>query len=221
MTDRITPRQFHAATGVEDWRVVGEGACAYFRSDSFASSAALVDAISRIPGGPGGRHADVDVRAGGVTVRLIVAGDGYYGLAGWHVEVAQRVSAAARELGLPADPAGLQNVQISIDALVTDETLPFWRTVLGYQDRGDGPGDLIDPRGRAPLVYFQPMDAPRPQRNRLHLDVWVPHDSAQDRVAAALAAGGALVTDQFAPSWWVLADVEGNEACVCTWQDHP
>jgi 4a-hydroxytetrahydrobiopterin dehydratase len=25
------------------------------------------------------------------------------------------------------------------------------------------------------------------------------------------------VTDQYAPSWWVLADAEGNEACVATW----
>ena len=51
----------------------------------------------------------------------------------------------------------------------------------------------------------------------VHLDVWVPHDQAEARVAAAIAAGGHLVTDQWAPSWWVLADPEGNEACVATW----
>jgi 4a-hydroxytetrahydrobiopterin dehydratase len=45
----------------------------------------------------------------------------------------------------------------------------------------------------------------------------VPHDQAEARVAAALAAGGHLVTDQYAPAWWVLADAEGNEACVATW----
>ena len=39
-----------------------------------------------------------------------------------------------------------------------------------------------------------------------------------DDVEAAVAAGGRLVTDDFAPSWWVLADADGNEACVCTWQ---
>jgi 4a-hydroxytetrahydrobiopterin dehydratase len=60
------------------------------------------------------------------------------------------------------------------------------------------------------------MDAPRPQRNRIHIDVWVPHDQAEARVAAAIAAGGRLVTDKHAPSWWVLADAEGNEACVAT-----
>ena len=62
------------------------------------------------------------------------------------------------------------------------------------------------------------MDAPRPQRNRIHIDVTVAHDEAEDRIAAALAAGGRLLTDQYAPSFWVLADAEGNEACICTWQ---
>ena len=71
--------------------------------------------------------------------------------------------------------------------------------------------------GRGPSFWFQRMDAPRPQRNRIHIDVWVPHDQAEARIAAAIAAGGHLVTDQHAPSWWVLADAEGNEACVATW----
>jgi len=63
------------------------------------------------------------------------------------------------------------------------------------------------------------MDVPRPQRNRIHLDVIVPHDEADARVAAAIAAGGHLISDAAARSFWVLADAEGNEACVCTWED--
>lgn len=62
------------------------------------------------------------------------------------------------------------------------------------------------------------MDVPRPQRNRIHLDVDVPHDEAPARIAAALAAGGVLLSDGAAPAFWVLADTEGNEVCVCTWQ---
>src|SRR5574341_1891532 len=85
--------------------------------------------------------------------------------------------------------------------------------VMPGQDRGDSPEDLIDPHGRGTSFWFQQMDAPRPQRNRIHIDVWVPHDQAEARVAAAIAAGGHLVTDEHAPSWWVLADAEGNEAC--------
>ena len=47
----------------------------------------------------------------------------------------------------------------------------------------------------------------------------VPHDQAESRVAAAIAAGGHLVSDTQAPAFWVVADAEGNEVCVCTWQD--
>ena len=55
------------------------------------------------------------------------------------------------------------------------------------------------------------MDEPRPQRNRIHFDIIVPHDQAEARVAAAIAAGGHLVSDERAPAFWVLADAEGNE----------
>lgn len=44
-----------------------------------------------------------------------------------------------------------------------------------------------------------------------------PHEQAEARIAGALAAGGHLVSDGHAPMWWVLADPEGNEACVATW----
>ena len=55
--------------------------------------------------------------------------------------------------------------------------------------------------------------------NRIHFDMCVPHDEASRRLEAALAAGGRLVSgEERAPAFWVLADVEGNEVCVTTWQ---
>jgi 4a-hydroxytetrahydrobiopterin dehydratase len=39
---------------------------------------------------------------------------------------------------------------------------------------------------------------------------------AEKRVAATIEAGGRLVDDQHRPAWWVLADAEGNELCVCS-----
>ncbi|HYY80441.1 MAG TPA: VOC family protein [Actinomycetes bacterium] len=216
MTEPITPRQFHEADGVEDWRVVGEGTCAYFRTGSFAAGARLVDAIGELAG-LDDHHPDVDLRHGGVTVRLITVTDGYFGLSQRDVELARQVSAVARRLGVPADPSEVQTVQVTIDALVIPEVLPFWRAVLGYRERSDTPEeDLVDPRGRGASFWFQQMDAPRPQRNRIHIDVWVPYEQAEARIAAAIASGGRLVTDEHAPAWWVLADAEGNEACVAT-----
>lgn len=70
----------------------------------------------------------------------------------------------------------MQTVQVTIDALVGAAVIPFWRAVLGYRDRGDSPDGLIDPHGRGPSLWFQQMDAPRSQRNRIHVDISMPHD---------------------------------------------
>jgi 4a-hydroxytetrahydrobiopterin dehydratase len=50
----------------------------------------------------------------------------------------------------------------------------------------------------------------------IHVAIWVPYEQAEARVKAALAAGGRLVRDEFAPSWWTLADAAGNEADIAT-----
>ena len=91
----------------------------------------------------------------------------------------------------------------------------FWCAVLGYEMAGDS--DIGDPDDLYPPVYVQQMDVMRTGRNRIHIDVGVPHDQAEARVAAALAAGGTLVNDAFAPMWWTLADPEGNEVDLATW----
>jgi 4a-hydroxytetrahydrobiopterin dehydratase len=212
MTEPITPRQFNEAVGVGDWRWILGGACAHFRTGSFGAGVALVDAIGRLADAAN-QHPDVDVRSDSVRVRL--REHDVDGLTERDVDLARQIAAAARELDVPADPSAVQMVQVAIDALVRPQVMPFWRAVLGYREVGDE--DLLDPHGRGPSFWFQDMDAPRPQRNRIHIDISVPHDQAEARVAAAIAAGGHLVTDEYAPSWWVLADAEGNEACVTTW----
>lgn len=211
-TRRVTPRQFHDASGVDDWRMLFGGVCAYFRTGSFTAGVALVEAIGRLVD-PADCQPHVDLRPAGVTVRLPREED----LSRRDVELARQISAAARALGAVADPAGVQTVQLAIDALVSAEVMPFWRAVLGYDALGDE--DLVDPHGRAPSIWFQELDAARPQRNRIHVDVSVPHDQAEARVAAAIAAGGRLVGDENAPAWWTLADPEGNEVDVATWMD--
>src|SRR4029079_5814934 len=88
-----------------------------------------------------------------------------------------------------------QAYEIAIDAVDIDAVRPFWEAVLGYravQHRPDGPITLVDPARIGPAVWFQQMDAPRPQRNRIHVDVTVAHDTAAARVAATVAARGRL-----------------------------
>lgn len=212
VTERITPAQFHDAEGVEDWRVLFGSATAYFRTGSFDKGVALVDAIGRLAD-DANHHPDVDLRYPDVTVRLSTHEVG--GLSERDVALARKISQAARELEVAAEPASMRAVQFVIDAHVSADVMPFWRALLGYTD--DGPDDLVDPQGHWPSIWFQAMDPPRTDRNRIHVDVAVPHDQAEARIAAAVAAGGRVTFDH-APAWWTLVDPEGNEADVATWQ---
>jgi 4a-hydroxytetrahydrobiopterin dehydratase len=71
--------------------------------------------------------------------------------------------------------------------------------------------------GACALFRTEQMDEPRGDGGgAIHLAIWVPGEHAEARVAAALAAGGRMVRDEFAPSWWTLADAYGNEADIAT-----
>ncbi len=59
----------------------------------------------------------------------------------------------------------------------------------------------------------------RGQRGRIHVDVSVPRDQVEARIAAAIAAGDRIVTDKFAPNWWTHADAEGNVVDLAPWRD--
>jgi 4a-hydroxytetrahydrobiopterin dehydratase len=177
-------------------------------------------------------HLRMDVRADRVMVSLQTAAEGW--VTERDVEIARKISAMVDEMRLETsagvDSGGggggrggraVQVLEIGIDALDAGAIRAFWRAVLGYVDEPGGSGawdGLVDPLGQGPAVWFQEMDAPRPQRNRIHFDVSVPHDEAAPRISAALAVGGKLLSDAEAPACWVLADAEGNEACITTWQ---
>lgn len=213
MPEQLTPRQFHGAAGTGDWTVLRTGACAAFRTGSFTRGVELVQAIARVADAAN-HHPDVDLRYATVIVRLW--SHDVDGLSERDVGMARSVSDEARRLGVDADPGVVQGVQIAVDAVDVAAIEPFWRAVLGYRQRGAG--DLVDRAGRGPAVWFRQVEErveePRPRRNRVHVDVAVPADVAPSRVAAALEAGGVLVSDAHAPTWWTLADPEGNEVEV-------
>ena len=223
MTDPITPSQFQEAKGVEDWRLTSEGATAFFPTRSFAESARFVQAISELPGVEEHRPG-VDVRHDGVTVHMITYTDNYFGPSQQDVELARQVSADARKLGLAANPSAIQSLgkrsfqRIIPGATNIAQVMPFWRAVLGYEPRRDSPNeDLVDPHDRGASFWFEQMNEPRGDGGGAnHVAVWVPYEQAEARVAAAIAAGGRMVRDEFAPSWWTLADSAGNEADIAT-----
>ncbi len=217
MTDQISPSEFQEAEGVEDWHVLGDGACVHFRTGSFAASVRLVQAIGEIAGVDDHPPA-VDVRESGVTIRLVTVASDYMGMTERDVQVASQISAVARDLDLSADPSAVQSFLVIPGAPAIAQVMPFWRAVLGYEPRPDSPDeDLVDPQDRGPAFWFEQMEEPRPDGGgAIHVAIWMPHGQAEARVAAALAAGGHMVRDEFAPSWWTLADAAGNEADIAT-----
>ncbi len=216
MTERIYSGQFHATEGAEAWRVLPEGACAFFHAGSFIASVRLVEAIGDLVGG--GAAPDIDVRPGGVTVLIRAFKGREYGLAKSDLDLARAISAAASELGLAAEPAAVQGLSIIPGATERRAIMPFWQAVLGYDRRPDSPEeDLVDPRGRLAPFWFEEMDEPRADgAGTVHLVVWVPWDAAETRVAAGVAAGGRIVRHNVEERFWTLADPAGNEVDIAT-----
>jgi 4a-hydroxytetrahydrobiopterin dehydratase len=213
MTDAVSHAEASESVDARHWRVVLGTLRATFRTGSFVRGAEMVAQITDVAEAAN-HHPDLFLRYPDLTVSLVSHDIGR--LSARDVDLARRISALADELGVSGDPGAPQALEVGVDAMDIPALVPFWSAVLGYLPAGDD--RLVDPSGAGPVVWFQQMSEPRPQRNRVHLDVDVPHDAVQQRLRAALDAGGRLLDDSHAPAFWVLADAEGNEVCLCTWQ---
>jgi 4a-hydroxytetrahydrobiopterin dehydratase len=213
-----------AAIGGLGWRYVLGRLRASIRLGSMWQVAEIAVELIRAGGEGADDCLQLDLRRG--RLELVITPPDPAGLTAREVTVARRIATAAAEMGLPLAPdadgrRSVQALEIGIDALAIADIRPFWKAVLGYTDEPGATGGqdpIVDPLAQGPAIWFQQMSGPRSQRNRVHLDVSVPHDEAPARIRAALEAGGVLLSDGRAPSFWVLADAEGNEVCVTTWQ---
>ena len=157
MSDYISPKEFHNAGGTEDWRVIGDGACAYYQTSSLAQSAQLVGAVANLPGLEAHKP-DIDVRPDGVTFRLLTMEAENYGMSQRDVDVARAISGAAKALGLAGDPSQVQGFLVIAGSSDPATVMPFWQAVLGYDRRPDTPDeDLVDPHLRNPAFWFEEM----------------------------------------------------------------
>jgi 4a-hydroxytetrahydrobiopterin dehydratase len=212
----------HVSTAVDGlgWRLVLGTVRTAVAVRGIAEAASVAQVSAEAAGSAGDGALEISLHGG--RVGIAVQTRALDGVTERDLALVRRVTDALTDRGWRTVPDDqVQLVEIAIDALDIPAVRPFWRAVLAYEDQpGGGPlGGLLDPARHGPAVWFQQMDAPRPQRNRIHFDITVPHGVAEQRIAAALAAGGTLVSDAAARAFWILADAEGNEICVCTWQD--
>jgi 4a-hydroxytetrahydrobiopterin dehydratase len=213
------------AVGDQGWRFVLGTLRTSVAVSSLAEAAAVAGRAVEACGADADEHLRLDLRP--KLVSLTLRPPAFGGVTVRDTELAHSITAALRADGRETMPQpglavrAVQEWEIAIDALDIAAVRPFWKAVLGYTDEPGkhGPEDrLVDPLRQGPAVWFQRMSEPRPQRNRIHFDISVPHDEAPERLAAALAAGGRMISEEWAPSFWVLADREGNEVCITTWQ---
>ena len=206
---------FLAAEGIDDWVVLHGGATAVFRAGSLGDAARLAEAVAQVAGldGSGVLLTIADAR---LTVRLT---RDLWALEPRHADLARAVSAVARAHGAVADRAAVQEVQLAVAATPDAVDVGFWHAVLGYAPTPAADDNGVDPLGHGSTVWMQELDAAKPLRHAMHIDVSVAREHAEARLAAALAAGGRIVEDSNAPAGWILADRAGNRVCIAAWPD--
>lgn len=215
---KLTTDQVRDA-GLDDWRQILGPIKARFHTGDFATGLDLVNRIGA-SAERANHHPDVTLSYPEVIVTLISHDVG--GITERDIALAKEISRHAADLGATADTSGLTGMEIGLDTSVGAKHAPFYAALLGTEARD---GENVDASGQVPTLWWQEPDERGPKlpdqevQQRWHFDVWVPIDDAERRVQAVLDAGGTLVSDASAPSYWVLADSEGNRSCICTAAD--
>jgi 4a-hydroxytetrahydrobiopterin dehydratase len=204
-------KAFLNAEGVEDWVVLHGGATAVFPVGSLVEATSLADAIAQVPGL---QEAVLSASADRLTVRLT---RDLWMLEPDHIDLARAVSEVVRSRGVAADRSQVQEVQVAIAAGPDEIDVDFWRAVLGYDPMS--PDNAVDPLGHGSTVWMQDLDPDKSLRHAMHIDVSLPRERIEARLAAALAAGGRIVVEEEAPAAWILADRAGNKVCLAVWPD--
>lgn len=204
---------FLSAEGIEDWVVLHGGPTAVFQTSDIRHAAKLAGAIAELPGMAGDRT-HMSIVAKRLTVRLTRE---IWNIEASHIELAREISRVAAAHSAAADTSQVQEVQIAIAAKPDAIDLPFWRAVLGYDPMLDD--NAVDPLGNGSTVWMQDLDAEKPLKHAMHIDVSVAREHIEARLADAVAAGGVIVDESHAPSWWILADRSGNKVCIVAWPD--
>ena len=208
MSERLSPEEIDEA-GLRDWRRMYHALQTRFRTGDFATGLRLVNAIGAAAE-EANHHPDLDLRYGHLNIRLY--SHDVMGITARDLSLAEHISHLAAELDVEAAPAEVEAVELCLDTPDMARVKPFWRAIMGYHDNPEADDEVRDDDADLPRIWFQASGSDEP-RQRFHIVVTVPPELARARIEATVAAGGVVVDEQ--PSYVVLADPDGNRACVC------
>jgi 4a-hydroxytetrahydrobiopterin dehydratase len=212
--DILTRPQIDAAlTDLPDWRYRLGGLVTVYKTPTAAGALELIAAVGRLAEEQN-HHPDLDWRYNRVFIRF-TSHDAGTEVTQRDVTAAAAVGSAAAAVAAVAEPGLYRTVEIAIDTANPEEISEVWRTALGY--RKGRHGDLTDPYGRGPGLWFQ--ETRTPNDNRIHVDI---HRSKAESGPALekTAATGALMNRDHAPNRVVVTDAQGNRLRLCTEEGH-
>lgn len=208
MSDTLDADQI-AAADLADWRFISGALHSRFRTRNFATGLQLVNLIGEAAE-QADHHPDLDLRYPHVNVRLF--SHDVFGVTDRDIALARRISQLAAGIGVDAAPSMTSVIDLALDTPGFERIKPFWRAVMGYRDHPKLEDEVRTDDAGQPAIWFQASGSVEP-RQRFHVDVHVPPEVAQERIDAAVAAGGQVVDRT--KTFVVLADADGNKACVC------
>jgi 4a-hydroxytetrahydrobiopterin dehydratase len=210
---------------LSDWRKLAQGLHARYLVADFGTGARFVAAVGEA-GDALGHYPSVSIGNEYVDLKLVTADaiyrddEGTEHVVEWvtqkDVDLARRISEIA------ADPASVSVVELGLDTTDSATIAPVWAALMtgNAESQGHGsPSDEIrDATGRVPNMWFGDADEHGSPRQRFHVEVYVAPEVAEQRIAAAVAAGGTVVDDSDAPSLTVITDQDGNKGILCVAQ---
>jgi 4a-hydroxytetrahydrobiopterin dehydratase len=210
--ERLSNQQILDA-GLVDWRKLAQALHTRYSFPDYVVAAAFIAEVAEVAEADG-HHPDLKLTYGVIDVSLCTHEDGLW-VTQKDIDMATKISEIARDKGLVPEPGSVTQLELALDTAHEDRVAPFWSALLTGSPDNKIYDSVFDPTGRVPSLWFQGTEDHEVPRQRWHFDLWLAPDTVEERIAAAVAAGGAVVDGSEGPTFTVLADPDGNRVCVC------